>query len=128
MADGRNCISTSFVTSGLTTDATSGTVGGTVHDTAHLTGATAGAGGTITFSVFGPRPLGSTPPDCSTLAFTSTVPVNGPGDYASGDFTPAADGQYDWTASYSGDGFVLGAGSPCGAANETSVVTASGGE
>ena len=45
----------------ISTAATSGTLGDAVHDIATLSGATANAGGTITFSLYGP----SDTPDCS---------------------------------------------------------------
>ena len=59
--------------------------------------------------------------DCTgARSSRSTVPVNGPGSYGSGNFTPTQAGLYFWTADYSGTALMLGASSPCGAANETS--------
>jgi len=100
------------VTPTLTTQA-SGPIqlGGTISDTATLTGTankpgspvinptTAGgpAGGTITFTVYGPN-------NCTTVAFgPTTVSVTGDGAYGSGNFTPTAVGTYTFVASYSGD-------------------------
>jgi hypothetical protein len=55
------------------------------------------AGGTITFTAYGPN-------DCSTVAFTSTPQtVSGNGTYGPVSFTPTAVGTYHWVASYSGD-------------------------
>src|ERR671932_117568 len=51
--------------------------------------------------------------------FTSTTPVNGNGDYNSGEFTPTAPGDYSLGAHYSGDANNAAADSPCGAPNET---------
>jgi hypothetical protein len=85
-------------------------LGSTISDTATLSGtankpgtpiinpttAGAGAGGTITFIAYGPN-------DCTTIAFTSSVPVSGNSSYGSGSFTPTAVGTYTFVASYSGD-------------------------
>jgi len=101
------------------------TAPGNIHDTAHLN-VPAGAGGSITFKVYGPRSLGSTTPNCSGTATTlGPVPVNGPNDYDSPNFNATSVGLYDWTATYSGDPAlgVLGANTACGDANETSAVT-----
>ena len=55
------------------------------------------AGGTITFTLYGPN-------DCTTVAFTSApVPVSGDGTYGPVSFTPTAAGTYHWAATYSGD-------------------------
>jgi Bacterial Ig-like domain (group 3) len=106
-------------TPGLATTATqSEPVGGAVTDTATLSGGN-NPTGTITFTLFG-----ADDPTCAgTPVFTSTVPVNGNGDYDSRPFTPTAPGTYQWVAVYSGDANNLPATSPCGAANEQSVVT-----
>jgi hypothetical protein len=86
-------------------------LGSPITDTATLTGTanrpgtpainptTAGgpAGGTITFTLFGPN-------NCTTVAFTSSpVPVSGDGTYGPVSFTPTAVGTYHWAATYSGD-------------------------
>ena len=65
----------------------------------NLTG-TAGppAGGTITFTLFGPSDSG-----CGALVFTSsTFAVSGNGTYGPASFTPTVAGNYHWVASYSG--------------------------
>jgi hypothetical protein len=86
-------------------------LGNPITDTANLTGTankpgtpainptTAGgpAGGTITFTLYGPN-------NCTTVAFTSgPVPVSGDGTYGPVSFTPTQPGTYHWAASYSGD-------------------------
>jgi hypothetical protein len=55
------------------------------------------AGGTITFTAYGPN-------NCTTVAFTSTpVSVSGDGTYGPVSFTPTAPGTYHWAATYTGD-------------------------
>jgi hypothetical protein len=86
-------------------------LGNPITDTATLTGTanrpgtpvinptTAGgpAGGTITFTAYGPN-------NCTTVAFTSApVTVSGDGTYGPVSFTPTAPGTYHWVAVYSGD-------------------------
>jgi len=103
------CFTVGPVTPTLTTQA-SGPIqlGGTIHDTATLSGtasqpgspiigggAGAAAGGTISFTVFGPN-------NCTTVAGSSSASVSGDGSYGSGDFTPGAVGTYTFVASYSG--------------------------
>ena len=106
-------------TTGIVTAATNAAIGDAVHDIATLSGATASAGGTITFNLYGP----SDTPDCSgTPVFTSTVSVSGPGNYNSGDFTPSTAGKYYWIASYSGDVNNLPSTGACGDQGETSTV------
>jgi hypothetical protein len=106
------CFVVNPVTPTLATSAGAGPVqlGNPITDTATLTGTahepgtpiinptTAGApaGGTITFTAFGPN-------DCSTVAFTTTVPVSGDNTYGPVSFTPTAVGTYHWAATYSGD-------------------------
>src|SRR3989475_2389278 len=105
------CFVVTPVTPTLTTQA-SGPVqlGGTISDTATrirtanrpgtpvINPTTAGgpAGGTITFTVYGPN-------NCTTAAFTSTANVSGDNSYGSGNFTPLAVGTYNFVASYSVD-------------------------
>jgi hypothetical protein len=102
----------------IVTDATSGTVGDSISDTATLSGATEGATGTITFDLFDTS-------DCSgDPVFTSTVDVNGNGDYVSDSFTPDAAGSYYWIASYSGDEANNPSTGSCGDDGETSVLKA----
>jgi uncharacterized repeat protein (TIGR01451 family) len=106
---------------GISTAATSGSLGDAVHDIATLSGATENAGGTITFSLYGP----SDTPDCSgDPVYTNTVDVNGPGDYDSGNFTPTTAGTYYWVASYSGDGNNQSSTGTCGDEGETSTIKA----
>jgi hypothetical protein len=103
--------------SGLTTTATASvTVGDPISDTAHLV-VGAGAGGTITFHLYSDS-------GCLSEVTTglSAVSVNGPGDYNSGNYTPALIGSYYWTAEYSGDASNDGSSTACGDAGETSVV------
>jgi hypothetical protein len=103
----------------ISTSATSGDIGDAISDTATLSGATDDATGTITFNLYDT-------PDCSgEPVFTSEVAVDGPGDYVSGEFTPAADGEYNWIASYSGDVKNLASTGTCGDDGETSTLTPS---
>jgi uncharacterized repeat protein (TIGR01451 family) len=103
----------------IVTAATSGTIGDAIHDVATLSGATADAGGTITFNLYGP----SDTPDCSgDPVYTNTVDVSGNGDYNSGDFTPDTAGKYYWIASYSGDDNNESSTGTCGDAGETSTI------
>jgi fimbrial isopeptide formation D2 family protein/uncharacterized repeat protein (TIGR01451 family) len=89
-------------------------LGGALTDTAHLTGGF-NPTGTITFKLYGPNDA-----NCSgQVAFTSTVPVSGNGDYTSASFTPTAIGIYRWIASYSGDVNNAPATGACNDANET---------
>jgi hypothetical protein len=107
------CFTVTPVTPQLATTAGAGPVvlGNPISDTATLTGTsnqpgtpainptTAGgpAGGTITFTAYGPN-------NCTTVAFTSAaVPVSGDGTYGPVSFTPTAVGTYHWVASYSGN-------------------------
>jgi hypothetical protein len=107
----------------ITTTASPDTsLGTSISDTATLTNAASGAAGTITFEAFGPDDA-----DCSgTVAFTSTKPVSGNGDYTSDPFTPTEAGTYRWIATYSGDANTgtTGASTECNDANESNKVTA----
>jgi hypothetical protein len=111
--DGVNeCFTVTPVTPTLKTTAGADVdLGKPITDTATLTGTankpgtpainptTAGgpAGGTITFTLYGPN-------NCSAVAFTSAaVPVSGDGTYGPVSFTPTAPGTYHWAATYSGD-------------------------
>jgi hypothetical protein len=110
------CFTVTPVTANLTTTAGAGPVnlGSPVTDTAGLSGtanqpgspvinptiAGAPAGGTITFTLYGPN-------DCTTVAAGTgsnpqTVNVGGDATYGPVSFTPAAVGTYHWVASYSG--------------------------
>ena len=114
-------VSLTNCTSLTTTAQSSVTLGQPIFDVAHLSGSTLGAGGTITFKAFGPND-----PTCAgPAAFTSAaIPVNGDGDYNSGNFTPSATGTYLWTATYGGDQHNKGSSTACGDAHESSTVTA----
>jgi hypothetical protein len=106
------CFTVTPVTPQLGTSAGANVVlGNPISDTATLTGTankpgspvinptTAGgpAGGTITFTAYGPN-------NCTTVAFTSAaVPVSGDGTYGPVSFTPTTAGTYHWAATYSGD-------------------------
>ena len=106
------CFTVNPVPTALATSAGAGPVqlGNPITDTATLTGTahepgtpvinptTPGgpAGGTITFTAFGPN-------NCSTAVFSTTVPVSGDGTYGPVSFTPTAVGTYHWAATYSGD-------------------------
>jgi hypothetical protein len=93
------------------------TIGGSVTDTATLSGGN-NPTGTITFKVYGPNDA-----TCSgATVFTSTVTVNGNGNYTSGTFTPGAVGTYRWIASYSGDAKNTASSGACGDQNEQVVV------
>jgi hypothetical protein len=117
-SSGGECFTVNPVTPTLATQAGTSPVslGTAISDTATLTGtasapgtngpnstypsinATNGApaGGTITFTAFGPN-------DCSTVAFTSSaVTVSGDGTYGPVNFTPTAAGTYHWAAGYTG--------------------------
>jgi hypothetical protein len=56
----------------------------------------AAAGGTITFTLYGPN-------NCSTVAYTSSPVAISSSGTASAQFTPTLAGTYHWVASYSGD-------------------------
>lgn len=83
----------------------------------------AAAGGTITFSLYGPADDG-----CGDLVYTSgAVPVSGDGSYSTPDpqFVPTMPGEYHWVASYSGNTPNTNAAShntDCADANEDVVV------
>jgi hypothetical protein len=108
------------VVSFSTTASVSPGLGAPLTDVAHLSGGIVPFG-TITFSLFGPDD-----PTCSRRpAFTSIVPVNGDGDYASAPFNAPAAGSYRWVATYSGDAVNAAAGpTACGDPAETSTVSA----
>jgi hypothetical protein len=86
------------------------------------------AGGTITFTLYGP----SDTADCSAgqLIGTSVVEVDGDGDYLAstgditGTLTPTAVGKYWWIAEYSGDPpNTEDATGTCGDENESTTIT-----
>ena len=106
------CFTITPVTPALATTAGDDVIlGNPISDTAALSGTankpgtpiinptTAGgpAGGTITFTAYGPN-------NCTTVAFTSSpVAVSGDGTYGPVSFTPTLIGTYHWVASYTGD-------------------------
>ncbi|MDQ1442176.1 MAG: hypothetical protein QOG97_2404 [Acidimicrobiaceae bacterium] len=102
----------------VTTASPSVPAGGTISDAATLSGGF-NLSGTITFTLFGPNNSTCT----GTPVFTSTVPVSGNGVYPSPPFTVTTPGTYNWVAAYSGDTNNNNVNSPCGAANESVVVT-----
>ncbi|WP_202033156.1 hypothetical protein [Nocardioides sp. WS12] len=111
------CFEVSAVTPDLSTVASEDTTaGGTVSDTATLSGTAtqpvgdgvsttvpvgaADAGGTITFDLYGPSDTGCGQGD---PVYTTSVDVDGDGDYSTPDFEPESVGLYHWVASYSGN-------------------------
>ena len=103
----------------ITTTATAtARMGESIHDRATLSGGF-NPTGTIAFDAYRP---GDT--SCGMApVFTAVVGVAGNGTYESPAFTPMAAGTYRWTASYGGDGGNTAASSPCGAPDESSVVS-----
>ena len=90
-----------------------------------LSGAEAAAGGSVTFTVYGPQ--AAAPSDCSaggTVVGSAAVQGNGDLNPANG-FTPDQVGDYWWYASYSGDSSDPSATSSCGAGMAETVVKAS---
>jgi hypothetical protein len=74
--------------------------------------------GSITFTAF----LDSE--SCTVIpSFTSTVPINGNGNYASQPFAPQKLGTYRWEASYSGDADNASFSSTCGSPARTLTVS-----
>jgi hypothetical protein len=85
----------------LTTQASpSVALGEAIFNTVSISGnGVAPPGGTLIFQLFGPNNN-----SCSGAPiFTSTVPVNGSGNYISSSFTPTTPGAYNWVVIYSGD-------------------------
>jgi hypothetical protein len=121
-----------------TTPQTNGVIGGPLTDSATISNASAKAGGTVTFSAYGPfssqaavtctKQVLTGPANAPnvTLAFTSApVTVNGSGTYAMTDsFKPTAAGLYQWVASYSGDANNVPVTGNCPDTTEQSVVVA----
>ncbi len=89
-----------------------------------LSGAAGGAGGTVTFRVFGPQ--AAAPTDCSTGGTSvGSATVHGNGSLSPGSsFTPGSVGDYWWYASYSGDPSDPAAVSACGTQMAETVVRA----
>ncbi|MEO6929389.1 MAG: hypothetical protein ABI190_09500, partial [Casimicrobiaceae bacterium] len=110
-----------IVTSATPTISTvaSGTIklGAAISDTAALVGGSAPTG-LITFNLYGPGDA-----TCSTTpAFTSSVAVNGNGNYPSASFTPTSTGTYRWVAVYGGDASNAAVAGACGDSSESVVV------
>lgn len=87
-----------------------------------LSDVTSNAGGTVTYTVFGPQP--SPPSDCgSGGTVVGTAAVSGSGTYQpSTGYTPTTAGTYYWYASYSGDAGDQPANSGCGSGMASTVV------
>jgi hypothetical protein len=104
----------------LSTSATANVpLGASAKDTATLAGGSSPTG-TITFRVYGPSD-----PSCTAAPLTtSTASVHGNASYSSSTFTPTQTGIYHWVASYGGDGNNNAAAGTCGAAGESTAVTA----
>jgi hypothetical protein len=104
---------------GITTDQsakppTGAPLGTAITDTATLSNTApkpdgSAAGGTITFTLYGPQADPATPVCTGTPVYTSTAyAVSGDGTYpkagqAANSFTPTIVGTYEWVATYSGD-------------------------
>lgn len=101
----------------LAATATSTSLGGAITLDATLTSGV-GPDGVLTFRAFGP----SDPLCVAAPVFTSTPQVSGNGTYASGQFTPASAGTYQWVASYAGDPDNSAPSTACG--DVTSTVSA----
>jgi hypothetical protein len=133
-----NCFATASLVASpvIVTTATNAQVGSPITDTATLSGTSqdvtttplpravtvvSNAGGTVTFTLYGPTDTGCT----SMPIFTSgPITVNGDGTYGPVSFTPTqGPGDYRWIAHYSGDPSNNGAIEACGAAGETSTVS-----
>jgi hypothetical protein len=102
----------------LSTTASSAPAPGPIADSATLGGG-ASPTGNLVFTAYDPNDATCT----GAVAFTKTVTVSGNGAYGSTNFSPAAAGEYRWTASYSGDANNEVSSSACNAANETSTLS-----
>ncbi len=87
------------------------------NDSATIAGATSTAGGTITFSLYGP----SDATCAGTPALTQSVGVAGDGTYSTSNttFTASQVGTWRWKVVYGGDANNLGTTSACGVENFT---------
>ncbi len=92
------------------------TVNGTITDNATVTGrVNPQAGGTVTFSLYGPNNATCT----GAPIFTSTVALpTATNTVTSAAFTPTAAGTYRWIAAYSGDANNAPVTGACNDANE----------
>jgi hypothetical protein len=113
-------VSISNCTAMTTTAQSAVAIGAPIFDVAHLSGATLGAGGTITFRLFKDDNTCAAANEVATGL--APVPVNGNGNYNSGNYTPTTTGRYYWTATYSGDAHNTGSATACNDAGETSRV------
>jgi hypothetical protein len=93
-------------------------VGQAIHDVASLGGGAPPLGGVINFEVFAPGDTACQTP----IAVVPGIPVNGAGDYQSGDFTTTAAGVYRWIARFVGNTPGLVANTGCNDPNESSTV------
>lgn len=103
----------------LTTQASATTtLGNSISDTATLSGGNSPTGN-ITFRLYGPNDT-----TCGgAVIYSSTVAVNGNGNYSSGSFTPTSAGTYRWIATYSGDAANNTVATACNDTGETSGVS-----
>src|SRR3954468_22585097 len=92
-------------------------LGNAIHDSATLAGGS-NPTGSITFRLYGPNDANCT----GGAIFTSTVTINGNGNYASDEFTPTQAGTYRWIANYGGDANNTATANTCNAANENVTV------
>ena len=94
-------------------------VGGQITDSATLAGEFGQTEGNVTFRLYG-----SEDATCSaTVAFQSTVTVNGDGTATSEAFSPSSPGTYRWVASYAGDAHNDPAAGACDDPGENVTVT-----
>jgi uncharacterized repeat protein (TIGR01451 family)/LPXTG-motif cell wall-anchored protein len=99
--------------------------GGKIKDQAELSGVREDAGGTITFTLYGPYDADADPTcNVEDALVLAPVTVDGPGLYDSPEVTPTEAGRYFWIASYSGDPDTntWAVSGECGDANETTLV------
>jgi hypothetical protein len=115
--DGKNNGATSTCTSEVLTVNPLHPTGSTAqnlrpNDSFTLSGATAGAGGTVTFSLYSPSDAGC----ANTPAYTQTVSVSGNGTYNTTNtaFLASAEGTWRWKVTYTGDSNNAGVTSTCG--------------
>src|SRR3954470_7468260 len=92
-------------------------LGNAIHDSATLAGGS-NPTGSITFRLYGPNDANCT----GGAIFTSTVTINGNGNYASDEFTPTQAGTYRWIPNYGGDANNPATANTCNAANENVTV------
>lgn len=102
-----------------TMSTTASYTGGKIQDSASLSGTISNAGGTITFSLYGPDTDCSGPP-----IYSEVVSVSGDGTYSTViGYTPLASGEYIWVARYSGDSNNLPVITSCADTDEAVTVT-----